>query len=330
MNHLATSLNHNRDLSVVHKSLALIAVFISFLSAIFLSVESLLSIKGESLCKTEACGIVGKFLIFDEAVLVVGGAFFFWCLFLLLFFSYRYPKQIGGWPLLFLFPALAFDGSLIGFQFFTINQQCALCIGVAISLLCITACYTWSLKKLILLTCSVLIWIGSFTTHIVLDTPGQTGSYHELAFFEYSPKKINRQTEDRVTLFFSMNCSGCQKVLSQLASINPQQDIFSFIVVDQDLPSLKKIQTFRNEMKQKSTNPFSLLASIKNSEENMANVFFPDLRKKSKKAITLLNSLSIEKIPTLIIETSKSRSEFVTGAQQIKDYLNKRYNSNQD
>ncbi|MEJ5242809.1 MAG: hypothetical protein WHT64_04510, partial [Desulfomicrobiaceae bacterium] len=107
--------------------LALLGV--TFAAAAFLSLEVWMqAVRHTSLCTTTGCAVVGEYIRFGEGNLLKLGAAFFWLLWLVAFFAGRYPKAWiwGGFGLL-VAGALAFDGTLLGFQFVALREFCLIC-----------------------------------------------------------------------------------------------------------------------------------------------------------------------------------------------------------
>ncbi len=101
------------------------------IGAIFLSIGTYLSTKGKSFCKSSACDIVGSYLNMQESLLLAAGAVLYWVLVLVMFLQKRYQHFPSLVLALCIIPALAFNGALIGYQFFTLKEHSVLYLGTA-------------------------------------------------------------------------------------------------------------------------------------------------------------------------------------------------------
>ncbi len=298
------------------------------LTALFLSVESYLQLQGSSLCKTSACEIVGNYLLISEQILVAGGAVFFWILTLLFFFSQRYPKHISIFPFLFLATALAFDGALLGFQYFTIGQKCVLCIAIAAALLLVTTLFCLAWRQIAVLPILLLAWIGGFSANSIMDMPEPSGAASQMVFYRQPATVTQVEKSAQKTLIFSMNCPHCLEVVEKLSELNPQTDTWQLAAIDQDKGALMKLSKFVDQTSQ-TNNPFQLLKEVKEEETTNYKVK-KGLSKQNKKALSFLANLNINVIPVLFIEESKSKKRIITGKKAILEHVVKLpVNSNQ-
>lgn len=293
---------------------------ICLIGALALSIESLLSLQGKSLCKTTACEIVGKYLIFPETVLVGGGALFFWFLTLLFFFSYRYPKQLKQYPFIILALAMAFDGGLIGFQFFTIQQKCALCLAVAGFLIFITLIYCLAHRRIVILFCCLAAWFGAFSANGIIEMPAPTGAASKMIFFKKPGTITSNSPATTKTLIFSMECPHCLDIIEKLATIDSRSHTWQLAAIDQDDVSMTKISKFI-ELAPQADNPFQLLLKLKKEKINQT-VINKTINQQTKKALSFLGNLDIYSVPTLLIETSTGKKEILTGSKSIHQHLN--------
>lgn len=291
---------------------------LSLATAVGLSLESYLALQGKSLCRTQACEVVGTYLRIDESLLVLGGVLFFWALFITLFFSSRYPKYLKFFPTLLLLPAVAFDGAIIGYQIFTIQQKCYLCLAVATSLILIATLYFFLQDKHILFMSILFIWISSFLANSLIEMPEPTLARSQMIFFQQDFSK--RNTSENVpefTFIFSMNCPHCHEVISYLSDNKPKVSKWKFAITDQDNESLRKLSAFIDESKA-SDNPFRLL---KNAIPIVQGSSISDLKYKSKKTITFLANMEFNSIPLLIVKESETEEKLLLGSPAILEYL---------
>jgi hypothetical protein len=296
--------------------------FISFLAACFLSFEYFLSLQGKSLCSTAACQIVSKYISIPEPLLIGAGASLFWCLCGLFYFFYKYQKKLFWLLACTLTVALAFDGSLIGYQFFTVHQRCALCITVAATLLLISSLFSLSKKSYTMFFCFILSWIGAFSANYIIEMPQPVGARSGMIFFQKNAEemRIGENTQE-ITLIISMNCPHCLEVISFLVNHYQKDVTWKFATTDQDNDSLYKVAYFL-EKNQLSNNPFEGLEQAKliipTHEYDIEN-----LRKNGKNALVFLSNIGYSTVPLAIICTSKFEERFIIGSDAILAYFSK-------
>ncbi len=291
----------------------------SLIAASLLSFESYLKIYGKSLCSTAACEIVSRYLSISETVLITFGAGFFWIITTLFFFARRYPCKIGHLPYLVLVTALAVDGALIGFQFFTIHQNCLLCISVAITLLVISILYCLAYKSYLCLFCCVFVWIGSFASQSIMKMPAPTAAGKQMIFYQKKTQAESPQNQIIKTFIFSMECPHCLEIIATLAATDVRNDTWQFASIDTDDASLRKLSKFLQEAP-KSENPFGLLKQIK-VESIPTYAISKVVRESSKHTLNFLANLQISSIPVLIIDDSSGKKQIFLGTSNILQAL---------
>lgn len=302
-----------------NKRLTLIACIFCLIGALGLSTESILSLLGKSLCRTTACEIVGRYLVFGEPLLITAGALLFWSLTLLLFFNYRYPERFSRLPFLVLAGAMSFDGSLIGFQFFTIGQKCQFCITVAGFLFLVSLLFCLARRKIFLFTFLLLAWLGGFASHGIIEMPEPGGAAKLMTFYTKRSTTVPPDQAVVKTLIFSMECPHCLQVIDRLATMDTNASTWRFASVDRDKNALMKISSFINQAPQ-TNNPFQLLKEIKEGQTTQTSIR-NDLYKRSKKALSFLSNMNINGIPTLIIKKSEDERQILTGSEAIIKHI---------
>lgn len=303
-----------------NKPLFYLSLGTSILSALFLSVESYLQLHGSSLCQTSACEIVGNYLLISEQNLVAGGAAFFWILTVLFFFAQRYPKQLSNFPFLVLVVAMAFDGTLLGFQYFTIKQKCLLCMVTAAALLLTTGFYCLARKKTVISLLCLLAWVSGFSANGIMHMPEPTGAFSHMVFYQRNTEQtVDDQADTTNTLVFSMECPHCLEIIDRLAETNPQKDIWRLATIDKDNNSLMKISRFL-DLVQQTDNPFLLISQIKQKSLEQHPIK-RSLKTKAEKALTFLGNLNINRIPLLVVEDTKTQRTILIGSHAIHKHL---------
>lgn len=293
------------------------ALILTLAGAILLSLESQLAMQGKSLCKTRGCEIVGQYLRLGEPFLIAGGAAFLWLLALMFFFAIRYPRRLISLPLFALMPALAFDGALIGFQVFTIEQTCLICFGVAALLVVITLLYSISRKNLYIIIVGVLIWTGGFTANSIMIMPKPSGAYHAMSIVRQQAVDQSIPARATMTMVFSVDCPACLDVVSYLAD-NPIPEVnWHFASVDRSPESLRRLGYFL-ALAENSANIFKALEQSKTKTVPDQIKFNPAaIKKHNEKTLSFLANMGINTVPVLIIEHSDSRKEIISGREEI-------------
>jgi len=303
--------------------------FFSFITAAIagtaLSIESYLNLYDTSLCKTSACEVVGHYLKIGEPLFVAFGAAFFFILALLIYLARRYSnfRIISE---VFFIVSLTFDGTIIGFQFFIIQQKCLLCISVAAFLITSFALFVSSNKKFLFLFLGLLCWMTAFSANSILKIPAVLDTYRMMSFYSINqPSQGNESPLPQITFIFSINCPHCLDVINYLSTQNKVlQYEWRFATIDQDKASLQKIDYFIQKISP-NKNPFILLSEIKSNKSDSAPIVLPNnnLQNIGEKTISFLSNANINSIPVVFIE-EKNKKEFIIGSDAIIDFFKKR------
>jgi hypothetical protein len=302
---------------------------ISFLGAFFLTLETYLNQIGKSLCHTSACKIVGKYILLPESLLIALAAAFFWLLTLSFYYGRSQPKHFSNLPLFLLTPALIFDASLIGYQFFTIEKFCLICFFTAGLLLvilftCMLSRTTWQLLVILLLA-----WLGAFGSQSIIQMPEPGNAYSEMLFFREAVKN-NRDANNiqTVTLVFSMECPHCLKLIDFLSKHQISSTRFQLASIDQSPDALRKIALFLQKAPQEQ-NIFKSLLESKNAVTAPSNHNVHIIKKANKKALAFLSNIGIYTIPVIIINTSQNEKHIFTSGESAINYFIKQKKINE-
>lgn len=289
--------------------------------AVVLSIESYLSLNNKSLCKTEACDIVSQYLTISEPLLISFGTIFFWLLSLVFYFSARYPSKLKYVPYLLLAPALAFDGCLIGFQIFSIEQKCMLCISVAALLFVVTILYCLKQKTYFLIVLFSLVWLASFSVNKFLTLPPPQSAYSKMTFFSVEGmQNEDKEIKQRLTLIISLNCQHCSEVVHFLSENYAGEVNIRLATIDTDPKSLAKLSLFLEKVIA-ADNPFQLLGEIKESSHGADTPIRKGLKLHAQSSLNFLNNLGITEIPILLTEVEKDEKRILIGSSQIISFL---------
>lgn len=293
----------------------------SLIAALLLSLESYLTLQGKSLCSTAACTIVSRYLTISETLLITLGAGFFWLLTSLFFFARRYPRKIGYVPYLVLVIAGAVDGTLIGFQFFTIQQKCFLCIAVAATLLVIAILYCLAYKSYLLLFCCVFVWIGGFSTQSIMKMPAPMAAGEQMIFYKKASQADSPQIQNQIlkTFIFSMECPHCLGIIATLAATDVRNESWQFASIDNDEASISKLSRFLKEAPN-AENPFLLLKQVKEEPIHTYEIS-KVVKESSQHTLNFLANLGISSIPVLILDDPGGKKQIMIGATNILQAL---------
>ena len=291
-----------------------------FLAAAFLSSEVWLqSVRHTSFCTTSACDVVGEYVRFGEGNLIKMGAAFFWFLWVLVFFAGRYDKKwLWGTATLVLMGALAFDGSILGFQFMGLKEKCLLCIGVGSALFISCFLYAWLRKSFLIALLGIAVWSGGFAANSILDLNVTPPAILDTVFTSYENTPDNAPQH---VLFFSLHCDHCAKILANL-SINAK-----------DLPGKWHLASTDNK-----EDDLFRLATIMSSNASKENLFLealrieslekidpvpiPDeLRRKVHESRAYFKMKGFQGIPVLVVMEKPGWEMILRGEGNILEYL---------
>lgn len=294
------------------------AITVSVAAATLLSIESYLEPQGASLCMTAGCDIVANYIRVKEVLLVTGGAAFFWLLALSIYFSHRYAKLSPIFPLALLTPALSFDGSLLGYQVFTIGKYCLLCHLVAYTLLITSFLWSLSIKKIQIFVCLLFCWLGGFGSQGIIEAPLPADTGQKMILLETrSPADSTIAKKPTVTLFFSMHCPHCMELIASFESMNLAHINWKFANIDQDKESLQKIAEFMERAK-KERDVFSLLLGIKKAQakNGYGKQTLKLIREKNRHTLQFLTNLGVNSIPVVLIDKANKSKLILQGKNE--------------
>jgi len=299
-----------------------VPLLLAVLGAIVLSLESYLTLYGKSLCKTDGCQIVSNYISISEPLLITFGAVFFWILSALFFFSNRNPDKLQPFVIVLLLLTLAFDGTLIGFQVFTIQQTCVICFATATVLILIALFYFIQQRLYTLLLCSIFIWLGTFGANSILVMPAPQGAYYNMSFVSLAGTDNPVNDHPQMTLIMSMSCPHCLEVIKFLSKNYPLSQTLRLATTDTDPQTLGKIESFLQQAPQ-SHNPFKLLKEIKESSTIEVKPARKGLEAKAKNSLNFLSNIGSTSIPVLISEQTNNEKRIIIGSSEIISFLEK-------
>lgn len=170
-------------------------VFLPFLLLLYIGTETYLKLHHSSLCEETGCKLAGELLKFDPMYLNYFG---FISVLALLFLGYRSLKNTFFETLFFmvLYAAIAFEATILSYQFIVNPEACLFCLGVFSSLLLI-ALFNHGKQFYIVIIVTFSILLGLNTLAI--------------------PQNKSFITSPGIYLIQSETCSHCQKVKKYFA-----------------------------------------------------------------------------------------------------------------
>ena len=306
---------------------------LGYLAAVVLGVEFLMQSRGASFCKTVTCDIIGDYTRFGEAFILGAGIQFFLLLATIMFFAHRYGKN-RALPVvvtLILVGAMAFEGVLLGFQFFSLQAVCLICAGVFATILLLLMLWSFAVanSKVFLLGISVCV-AGIIGMYILNPAPGlgegEVGldPVYQQAGFE--DRTIQKR---RLTLITSMTCPHCETVILQMA-INKdvlQDDLLALAFIDTKEVPLQTVGLFAANV-ERTEDPLNLLFAIKSGQAvNSTGLLSPDdsvidtVRKKNVHTSQFLKLMGLTGVPVLIADEDGEHIRILVGTDAILQYL---------
>lgn len=285
----------------------------------FLSLEVWMqAVRHTSLCTTTSCAVVGEYIRFGEGNLIKLGAAFFWCLWLLAFFGGRYPKAwLWGLAWLFLAGALAFDGTLLGFQLVALREFCLLC-AITGGLLGLTlAAMAWARRWGAAVLLGLAAWSGGFAASAVIDFQVSPPALQDTAFLSWGDTA--NATARRHVLFFSLHCDHCSKVLANLA-INEEHlgGAWYLAPLDGREDDFHRLMAVRTAA---PANPFLEVLRQESVERPKAVPVPESLRQTVRTARSYFKTKGFDGVPVLVVWEGPGRELILRGETAIFRYL---------
>lgn len=274
---------------------------------------------GSSICPTEACAIVGDFINISELSLVVFGLIFFTLFWGSYFLATRLDKKwLWTWVCVLILGALAFDGALLGFQYFSIKEQCQLCLGVGGALLIVLVLFALTRKKLAVLVLGLTVWIGGGVGGAMINIPDRAPLLEQIRGITWS----GPEAEDwpRFYYFFSLHCPHCTDVLVNLATNEPRDYTWKLFPLDTSPADLKKIAWVMN-LDMNERNLFYEIVRIEQSRE-VPDVDIPQrLVHNIEQTRSFFSGNGFRGVPLMIVDQGPGNRIILTGGGNIINYL---------
>ncbi len=272
------------------------------------------------LCVTAGCRLAGQSLRLGDIPLLVAGVLFFALTALMAILT----RQKSGSPLwrqlltMLVFGGLAFDGTLLGYQFLVLQTACQVCVGVAGALFLILILLALNRHSWRLFIKGLGIWAGAasaiFFLALTPPTPDQA------ATIQFTSGNAT-QPFPRYHLYYSNNCDQCESLLMILALVNPKTSSWDISCVDTDDKHLAQLTPTWNQ-RHTLTNIFAALLAAKQSPSSLP---VPnDLRHKAEKARTWIVNKDYTGVPLLVVTLDTYQHTILQGKASILDYLGKK------
>lgn len=286
-------------------------------AALLLSLEYWLQHTGRGgLCPTTGCAVAGSYVKYGEIVFIGLGVVFFWILAGLLLLAKKWDKP---WMWLVvgivLTSGLAFDGGILGFQRFGIQERCILCYAVGAALFLILAAYGWMRRSLAVVVMGLAVWTAGFASQAFFQLPEKTPELHETVLL--SQRKGNAGPQ--FYYFFSLRCPFCTQVLTSLATHQPTLGDWHFAPLDAHAEDRRKLTALMERFPQ-AGNPFQAILDAENAPAPDVAIAEKVLDSTQKAGIFLRNS-GYRGVPLLLVQETPSRRVILQGRDPILNYL---------
>lgn len=291
---------------------------LAVIAALLLSLEYWLQHSGHGgLCPTAGCAVAGTFIKYGEIVFIGLGAIFFWVLAGALFLG-KLTDKAWIWKIaaIVLTAGLAFDGGILGFQRFGIQETCILCYAVGAVLLLILLTHGWTRRSLATVVMGVAVWSAGFASQSMFVFPERTPELPQIALATHATDQPNSA---ELYYFFSLHCPFCTQVLSSLATHQPQSGTWNLVPLDTKPADQRKLSAFL-EHPQISDNPFQAILSVEQAATpDMA--ISPRVADATHKAGVFLRNGGYRGVPLLLVQESPTRRIILQGRDPILNYL---------
>ncbi|PTN38526.1 hypothetical protein [Desulfonatronum sp. SC1] len=293
-------------------------VVLSVIAALALSLEYWLMETGRGgLCPTAGCAVVGTFVKFGEKVFIGLGVIFFWLLAGALFLARQWDKS-WLWLLIaiILTAGLAFDGGILGFQRFGIQEACVLCYAVGVALLLILLAFGAARKSLAAVVMGLAVWTAAFASQAMFLFPERTPDLRETVLVTH---RADTSTYPQLYYFFSLHCPFCTHVLASLATHPPVSGEWNLVPLDTQPEDQRKL-TALLDLPETAGNPFQAILLVEQSAAPDIAIQ-PQVTEAARKGGTFLRNSGFRGVPLLIIQETPTKRVVLQGRDPILNYL---------
>ncbi len=273
---------------------------------------------GKPLCHTKGCIVVGNYLKIKEWILYLSFTVFCWINFLFLVINHRRKDDLCKKLIIIsLLSALAFDGSILGYQIWIIKTKCWACIGVSFALFIMLFTLIFLNTSFTNILIGILIWIFPFVSHSILETKVFTVRLKDAVLYTQT---TNSKRPFKIYLFFSLKCSHCRHLLYDLSKQDKYNVEFNLCCLSRDKESLKILTSFIKDSS-KDRNPFKLLCKyIKEKNRLKCQKISKFVEKKTKMADLYFKTRLFNGVPLMIVK-GRDVEVILMGRNRILYYL---------
>lgn len=290
----------------------------AIIAALLLSLEYGLQKAGHGgMCPTAGCAVVGTFVKYGEIMFIGLGVIFFWILTGLLYLGKRLDKP-WLWTLVsvILTTGLAFDGGILGFQRFGIQEACVLCYTVGASLLLILAAFGWMHRSVAVVAMGIAVWSAGFASQAFFAFPEKTPDLRQAVLTTFRPAQPNGV---QIFYFFSLHCPQCSGVLASLAAHPPQGGDWHLIALDTK-PDDQRMLSALLDHPLAAINPFSAILVLKNAPAPDVDIL-PKTAEAAHKGGVFMRNSGFRNMPLMVVQETPTRRVVLEGRDPILNYL---------
>jgi hypothetical protein len=288
------------------------------IAALLLSLEYWLQQSGHGgLCPTAGCAVAGASVKYGEIMFIGMGVIFFWVLAAVLFLG-RLTDRAWVWKLaaIVLTAGLAFDGGILGFQRFGIQETCILCYAVGAVLLLILLTHGWTRRSLATVVMGLAVWSAGFASQAMFVFPERTPELPQIVLITHA---TDQPDSAELYYFFSLHCPFCTQVLASLAKHQPQSGTWNLVPLDSKPEDQRKLSALL-EHPQISDNPFQAVLAVEQAAApDMA--ISPRVTDATHKAGVFLRNSGYRGVPLLMVQETPTRRIVLQGRDPILNYL---------
>jgi len=289
-------------------------------AALGVSIDAVLQItQAGGLCQTQSCQAVGDYVRFGETFLIIGGAVFFWSLWLLFFLATRLNRPFI-WHLatLALFGALAFDGGLLGYQFMGLQMQCWLCIGVGVALAVNLFSLAWVRQAWMIACIGLVVWMGGFAANSTLHIIPQAPQLDQAAFV--AQETASQEARIQGYLFFSLHCGHCMEIVVNLAMHGTGKVDWHLCSLDRSFQDMRKLAWIKKQVDQ-GADPFVQVLKAKQMSNLPMSQVPQDVQEAVHRAKDFFAHRNYRGVPKLFVDMGQGQEMVLTGSSGIARFL---------
>ena len=298
--------------------LSWLPVILTMVVALGLSLEFWMQQTGRGgLCPTAGCAVVGTFVTYGEKFFIGLGVIFFWFL-TGAFFLARYWERNWLWVLIavVLTAGLAFDGGILGFQRFGIQEACVLCYAVGIALFLILLAFGVARKSAAAVIMGVAVWSAAFASQALFVFPERTPELRETVLLTH---RAGETPSPQLHYFFSLHCPFCTQVLASLATHQPVSGEWNLVALDTQDEDQRKLAAILNHPAARS-NPFQAVLDVERSAVPDLPIR-PEISNAARKGGVFLRNSGYRGVPLLIVQETPTKRVVLQGRDPILNYL---------